>query len=194
VASLHRPVLISRFAPVTLSSSGAVVSEAQPHTNQATASTLIMIFMDCSARIKCKKHVISLPLQSLAVTLRVDCGIGQSCYKCDLSSLPTVFSLRLPNSLAVAAEPPPAWPAPLTEFSAYSVPHTIGIPETVVIAKMLNATRYIAKGAGRVSDSKRALSHHRQFCPQYPRMPGIRPAYTDQRTSQLSTQAIPPEW
>jgi hypothetical protein len=54
VASVHRLVLESRFAPVTLSSSGGVMSEAQPETNQATATTLTMIFMDCSARIRWK--------------------------------------------------------------------------------------------------------------------------------------------
>jgi hypothetical protein len=45
VASVHKFVLVSRFAPVTLSSSGAEASEAQPDTNQTTASTLIMVFM-----------------------------------------------------------------------------------------------------------------------------------------------------
>jgi hypothetical protein len=50
VASVHRPVLMSRFAPITLSSSGTVVSEVQPDMNQATATTPMMKFMDCSAR------------------------------------------------------------------------------------------------------------------------------------------------
>jgi hypothetical protein len=39
---------MSGLAPVTLSSSGAVASEVQPAANQATASTLMMNFMDCS--------------------------------------------------------------------------------------------------------------------------------------------------
>jgi hypothetical protein len=48
VASEHRPVLASKFAPVALSSSGAALSEAQPETNQTTATTVMMNFMDCS--------------------------------------------------------------------------------------------------------------------------------------------------
>jgi hypothetical protein len=48
VASVHSPVLVSTFAPVALSSSGGVVSEAQPETKQATTTTLMMSFMDCS--------------------------------------------------------------------------------------------------------------------------------------------------
>jgi len=51
VTSVHSPVLMSRFAPVTLSSSGTVVSELQPDINQATATTLMMNFMDFSARL-----------------------------------------------------------------------------------------------------------------------------------------------
>lgn len=42
MASLHRPVRLSRFPPVTLSSLGA---EAQPDTNQAIASALIINFI-----------------------------------------------------------------------------------------------------------------------------------------------------
>ena len=52
MASEQSPVLASRFAPDTLSSSGALVSEAQPEASHAVASTLIMVFMDCSARIR----------------------------------------------------------------------------------------------------------------------------------------------
>jgi hypothetical protein len=52
VASLHRPVLASKFAPVMLSSSGAVKSEVQPDINQATATKLMMNFIECSARPK----------------------------------------------------------------------------------------------------------------------------------------------
>jgi hypothetical protein len=48
VASEHRPVLASRFAPVVLSSSGAAVNEAQPETNQAAVITVMMNFMNCS--------------------------------------------------------------------------------------------------------------------------------------------------
>jgi hypothetical protein len=54
VASLHRLVLASRLAPATLSSSGALVSAAQPLTNQATATTLIKIFMNASPRPRCE--------------------------------------------------------------------------------------------------------------------------------------------
>jgi hypothetical protein len=54
VASEQRPVLASKFAPLMLSSSGAVVNEAQPDANQATASILIMIFMNCSLRSRWK--------------------------------------------------------------------------------------------------------------------------------------------
>jgi hypothetical protein len=50
VASVHRAVLMSRFAPVILSSFRAVASEVQPDTSQATATKLIINFMDCSAR------------------------------------------------------------------------------------------------------------------------------------------------
>jgi hypothetical protein len=92
VASVHRFVLVSRFAPVMLSSSGAVVSEAQPDTNQTTASTLTMIFIDFSVRIVCKVRN-SLRCEFLAVALRLDCEISQSCFKCDLESPPTVFSI-----------------------------------------------------------------------------------------------------
>jgi hypothetical protein len=74
-----------------LSSSGALVSEAQPDTNQATASALIMIFIGLLGTDKVEKRVILLPQQPLAVALRVDCGIWQSCYNCDLGSPPTVF-------------------------------------------------------------------------------------------------------
>ena len=49
MASVHRPVLVSRFVPVTLSSFGTVASEVQPHINQATATTPMMNFIDCSA-------------------------------------------------------------------------------------------------------------------------------------------------
>jgi hypothetical protein len=43
---------MSNFAPVTLSSSGAVASAVQPDANQAIAITLMMYFMVCSARLK----------------------------------------------------------------------------------------------------------------------------------------------
>jgi hypothetical protein len=52
MASEHRLVLVSKFAPVTLSSSGGLVSEAQPDSNQTTATTLIIVFMVCSVRWK----------------------------------------------------------------------------------------------------------------------------------------------
>jgi hypothetical protein len=52
VASEHRLVLASKFAPVMLSSSGALVNEAQPDTNQTIATTLIMLFMVCSVKWK----------------------------------------------------------------------------------------------------------------------------------------------
>jgi hypothetical protein len=48
VASEQSPVLVSKFAPVALSSSGAAPSEAQPETNQATAIRVIIIFMESS--------------------------------------------------------------------------------------------------------------------------------------------------
>jgi hypothetical protein len=74
-----------------LSSSGALVSEAQPDKNQATASALIMNFIGLLYTDKVEKQVILLPPKSLAVTLRIDCGIWQSCYKCDLGAPPGVF-------------------------------------------------------------------------------------------------------
>ena len=83
MASVHRLVLASRFAPVTLSSSGALVSEAQPDTNQAIASTLTMIFIIFSVRMECKV-CNSLPYHHPAAALRLDCEISQACYKCDL--------------------------------------------------------------------------------------------------------------
>jgi hypothetical protein len=67
VASEQRPVLVSRFAPDTLSSSGAVVSEAQPEASQATARTLIMVFMDCPAWLKVE-----------STRLRYGCSLSQS--------------------------------------------------------------------------------------------------------------------
>jgi hypothetical protein len=45
MASVHKPVLASRFAPVTLSSSGTVASEVQPDINQARATALMMSFI-----------------------------------------------------------------------------------------------------------------------------------------------------
>ena len=84
MASVHKFVLVSRFAPVTLSSSGAVASEAQPDTNQTTASTLTMIFIDFSVRIVCKVRN-SLPTEHAAVPLPLDCEVSQSCYKCDFA-------------------------------------------------------------------------------------------------------------
>ena len=48
MASEQSPVLVSKFAPVALSSSGAAASEAQPETNQATAIRVIIIFMESS--------------------------------------------------------------------------------------------------------------------------------------------------
>jgi hypothetical protein len=51
VASEHRPVLASRFAPAALSSSGAAVSEAQPETNHATAIRVIVSLMDSSPQL-----------------------------------------------------------------------------------------------------------------------------------------------
>ena len=50
MASLHKPVLWSKFGPVTLSSSGTVIIDVQPDTNQAVASKLMMILMDCLSR------------------------------------------------------------------------------------------------------------------------------------------------
>jgi hypothetical protein len=59
VASVHSPVLVSRFAPKILSSSGAEASEvgaeaseAQPDTNQATPTKLMMDFMGMSCTVK----------------------------------------------------------------------------------------------------------------------------------------------
>jgi hypothetical protein len=98
VASVHKFVLVSRFAPVTLSSSGAEASEAQPDTNQTTASTLIMVFMGLLFMDKVEKHVIPLPFQSLAVILRVDCGIWQSCYRCDLATRCSALNSRRTSS------------------------------------------------------------------------------------------------
>lgn len=49
MASVHRPVLTSKSAPVMLSSSGAVASVVQPEASQATRIVLMMNFMDCSA-------------------------------------------------------------------------------------------------------------------------------------------------
>jgi hypothetical protein len=68
VASVHKFVLVSRFAPVTLSSSGAVVSEAQPDTNQTTASTLTMIFMGLLCMDKVEKHCNSAGLGRLSLS------------------------------------------------------------------------------------------------------------------------------
>lgn len=82
MASVHKFVRASRFAPVTLSSSGALASEAQPDINQTAASTLIMVFMDFSVRIRCEIPKSSA-LQVLVVALRVDCENWESCFKCD---------------------------------------------------------------------------------------------------------------
>lgn len=45
MASVHRPVLVSTFAPVALSSSGAVATEVQPETRQAKTTTVMMHFI-----------------------------------------------------------------------------------------------------------------------------------------------------
>jgi len=45
MASVHNPVLASRFAPVTLSSSGTVASEVHPDINQASATALTISFI-----------------------------------------------------------------------------------------------------------------------------------------------------
>jgi hypothetical protein len=68
VASVHKFVLVSRFAPVTLSSSGAVASEAQPDTNQTTASPLIMIFMGLLCMDKVEIHCDSASLGRLSLS------------------------------------------------------------------------------------------------------------------------------
>jgi hypothetical protein len=78
VASEHRPVLASRFAPAALSSSGAAVSEAQPETNQATAIRVIVSLMGSSPQpdrrsITQRSHF--LPAESQA-----DCRILQLHY------------------------------------------------------------------------------------------------------------------
>jgi hypothetical protein len=81
VASLQRPVLVSKLAPVTLSSSGTPVSEAQPDINQATAARVMMNFMDCllrgtrEGRLNLSMDVASLPriacrLRYLAIVLQ----------------------------------------------------------------------------------------------------------------------------
>ena len=50
MASEHRLVLVSKLAPVTLSSSGALVSDAQPDNNQMAATRVVIFFMVCSVR------------------------------------------------------------------------------------------------------------------------------------------------
>jgi hypothetical protein len=70
---------VSTLAPVTLSSSGARVIEAQPLNNQATATTLIMIFMKGLHG----PDGISPQSQFLVAGLRVHCGIRQSRYNCN---------------------------------------------------------------------------------------------------------------
>jgi hypothetical protein len=80
-----------------LSSSGALVSEAQPAVNQATASTLIISFMDCSDVTR-RKTPNSQCSQSLIAALRADFEIWRLCYRCNFRSSPEnascVFVLR----------------------------------------------------------------------------------------------------
>jgi len=65
---------MSRAAPVMLSSSGAVVSEAQPDANQATAIRLVMNFIGLLCSTKVEKPLIPQHLQCCVAGLRLDFG------------------------------------------------------------------------------------------------------------------------
>jgi hypothetical protein len=69
VASVQRPVLMSRLGAVTLSSSGAAANELQPDSSQAIATASTMNFMRLPSLQKCSIAECS---QCLADRLRID--------------------------------------------------------------------------------------------------------------------------
>ena len=144
MASVHKFVLVSRFAPVTLSSSGAVVSEAQPDTNQTTASTLTMIFMG----------LLSASLGRLSLSFCASrVGFGNRVYQCDLG--PRYVAVH-----SIAATPTPSRPSRPADLSASAVHlHHILAQRALTVA---TAVEHVAPCVFLYLDAAR-IAHHRHL-------------------------------